>query len=598
MTQDEKKKRAQGHKSKKPKGPQNNSTKTESEHVAQEEISKRKLDDISDLSDTSPSSQPPPDKNACTQSGVTQPDQSDAQPADQPASHGTTEASAAMPMITSDANVPPVLAQLGLNSAQSSTNLHIPTNSASTSQPINTSGTCITSAAPTPQMTMSSQPQIAASMAPVITMGTTTIGSSTNTTNDLHPVFTQVANPFSAPSHNVPPMCLSPPPVCMQNPWELYQNYDHLGAAAPIYTMPAIYSTPLPPSTNYAGPQQDTSSSWLQLQGPPFVALFAMALRDPGIQELYNELGMTNKNCATKQELESCRAELELLKSSYCELKKEVEDLKQYTRSNALRISNPAWKDSNDEDTDERILNLCEEFKINANRGDISRSHRVGKKETNKIRPILVKFTGYRPREAVYKARRAIREKYPRIQIYEDLTKQTNELAYLARCHKRENILTDTCVNDGKVFVKSHAFSGPQIIHNKEHLSEVIAQTPAAPPTFSEITSLEVGGSSTRSMVGNARNTASLRTGRMRRPDDRGSQHHPPSQVNSCSQGTTVRPQNQQQPEYPQPPPEPQIIIEHERAATPNAETNSTPNGLDNSPSSHENIVHEDEDKR
>ena len=254
---------------------------------------------------------------------------------------------------------------------------------------------------PPPQMTMSSQPQNVASMASVITMGTTTIGSSTNTTNDLHPVFTQVANPFSAPSHNVPPMCLSPPPVCMQNPWELYQNYDHLGAAAPIYTMPAMYSTPLPPSTNYAGPQQDTSSSWLQLQGPQFVALFAMALRDPEIQELYNELGMTNKNCATKQELESCRAELELLKSSYCELKQEVEDLKQYTRRNALRISNPAWKDSNDEDTDERILNLCEEFKINVNRGDISRSHRVGKKETNKQRVLTHGHQGWNVRHGL-----------------------------------------------------------------------------------------------------------------------------------------------------------------------------------------------------
>ena len=73
-------------------------------------------------------------------------------------------------------------------------------------------------------------------------------------------------------------------------------------------------------------------------------------------------------------------------------------------------------------------------------------------------RPILIKFIGYRVREAVYKAR----GKLPRgIYVNEDLTWATSNLAYTARELRRDGAIAETWVYDGKVFVKSTETSRP-----------------------------------------------------------------------------------------------------------------------------------------
>ena len=217
-----------------------------------------------------------------------------------------------------------------------------------------------------------------------------------------------------------------------------------------------------------------------------FISFFANALRDPVIQSLYRDVGIPD--VAAREELKKCKTELAELKEQYHNLIQEVEDLKQYTRRNALRVTNPAWQDSGDEDTDERILSLCREFKLSVRREDISRSHRVGKPGGTRPRPILVKFVGYRPRETLMKARKDIRSKYQNIRIDEDLTRATNELAYLARCEKRSKSIKDCWVFDGKVFIKVHPFASPEVVRNKTHLAEIVSNALTQAPTFSDTT--------------------------------------------------------------------------------------------------------------
>ena len=105
-----------------------------------------------------------------------------------------------------------------------------------------------------------------------------------------------------------------------------------------------------------------------------FISFFANALQDPVIQSLYRDVGIPD--VAAREELMKRKTELAELKEQYHNLIQEVDDLKQYTRRNALRVTNPAWQDSGNEDTDERILSLCREFKLSVRREDISRSHR------------------------------------------------------------------------------------------------------------------------------------------------------------------------------------------------------------------------------
>ena len=191
----------------------------------------------------------------------------------------------------------------------------------------------------------------------------------------------------------------------------------------PMHTPPPVHDTTPLLDSNATG--VTNPAPLCLMDASQFIAFFANALRDPVIQSLYRDVGIPN--VAAREELKKCKTELAELKEQYLSLFQEVEDLKQYTRRNALRVTNPAWQLSGDEDTDERILNLCGEFKLPVRREDVSRSHRVGKPGGTRSRPILVKFVGYRPREILMKARKGIRSKYENICIDEDLTRATNE---------------------------------------------------------------------------------------------------------------------------------------------------------------------------
>ena len=210
------------------------------------------------------------------------------------------------------------------------------------------------------------------------------------------------------------------------------------------------------PVNDYNNPTQSNLLDCRQ-----FVAIFTMALRDPVVQALYREVGITDN--VARAELKACKSELAQLKSEYNDLYLELEELKQYQRRNALRVMNPNWPENDDEDTDSLILALCHEFKIPMRAEDIRRSHRVDKKNPGRPRAILVKFVGYRPRERLFKAKCDVRDRYSTIQFSEDLTAVTNEPAYLV-VKKRSKTIKDTWVIDGKVFVKAHQYSKPELL--------------------------------------------------------------------------------------------------------------------------------------
>ena len=170
---------------------------------------------------------------------------------------------------------------------------------------------------------------------------------------------------------------------------------------------------------------------------------------------------------------------------AYDQARQDIADLQQYTRRNALRITNPAWKEDDDEDTDALILKLAADLDVDLQPWEISRSHRVGKKRDGYIRPILVKFLGYRIREKMYKARKDLKKHktLQKVYINEDLTKATSELAYKAREMKRAEKFHDTFTSDGKVFVKKFPASSITLVKNKNKLNHLASLRP-----FSEVT--------------------------------------------------------------------------------------------------------------
>ena len=157
-------------------------------------------------------------------------------------------------------------------------------------------------------------------------------------------------------------------------------------------------------------------------------------------------------------------------------LKDQIDSLEQYSRRNCLRISPVPEVPS--ESTDDIVKTVAKTIGVTLPDNAIDRSHRVGKVTAggvNRDRPILVKFTSYKYKEAMMKAWRGLNKidatkifpdsQWPalparstarvhRLYINEDLTRTRSELAARARQLKRDGKLDDTWTRDGIIFVK------------------------------------------------------------------------------------------------------------------------------------------------
>jgi hypothetical protein len=136
---------------------------------------------------------------------------------------------------------------------------------------------------------------------------------------------------------------------------------------------------------------------------------------------------------ATKQ-IAELKSEIVVLKEQLRErdvvTANRIDDLEQYQRRNNLRIF--GIPESSGEDTDKIVMDLCKEkLKLEITSDRIERSHRVGAGPTpagsdTRPRAILVRFTSYRDRRAVFVEKRQL--KGTGIVVREDLTRKRMEL--------------------------------------------------------------------------------------------------------------------------------------------------------------------------
>ena len=95
-----------------------------------------------------------------------------------------------------------------------------------------------------------------------------------------------------------------------------------------------------------------------------------------------------------------------------------IDDQEQYSRRNSLRFTTNK-KETEKESCDDIIISTLNEMGMSdITAEDIDRSHHVGKKG-KKVRPILCKFKSYKPRAAVFAAKKSAPEG---VYISEDLT--------------------------------------------------------------------------------------------------------------------------------------------------------------------------------
>ena len=136
-------------------------------------------------------------------------------------------------------------------------------------------------------------------------------------------------------------------------------------------------------------------------------------------------------------------------------LERDIDELQQYGRRNAVVIS--GLPESDGENTDSLAIDLArEKLKVHLEPHEISRSHRLGPPRIGNSKPrnIVVKLATY-IRKRLYDARRSLIS--TGIFISEHLTKYRGDLFYEARQLQKRGRVKHAWTSDGRILVRDHS---------------------------------------------------------------------------------------------------------------------------------------------
>ena len=181
------------------------------------------------------------------------------------------------------------------------------------------------------------------------------------------------------------------------------------------------------------------------------------------------------------EQIQKLEDELQKLKSDLCE-KDEVinslqvyvddkcDELEQYGRRNNIRVF--GVKEESGENTDNLVIAVAKKIDVHLDPSCIDRSHRVGKPGGRYPRPIIVKFTSYATRSAVFQSKRLL--KGSKITIREDLTQ-----ARLALMKRAIESYSERCVwsYDGVIMIRIGSMK-PLRVKSVSELNDLLLRHP------------------------------------------------------------------------------------------------------------------------
>lgn len=178
------------------------------------------------------------------------------------------------------------------------------------------------------------------------------------------------------------------------------------------------------------------------------------ALKDPGMLQVLTQAIRTAIVEDLKQTIAENSAVIESLKTALEEkdrhirqLQMKVDDLEQYQRRQCLRIFGVSESES--ENTDTIAIDVASKIGVQLTESDIDRSHRVGRRNSDRPRPIIVKFVSYRKRAEVFRNKKLLKGSL--VTVREDLTKARHNL--LKECITKYS-LKNVWTQDGDIIVK------------------------------------------------------------------------------------------------------------------------------------------------
>jgi len=115
------------------------------------------------------------------------------------------------------------------------------------------------------------------------------------------------------------------------------------------------------------------------------------------------------------------------------------------------------------------VLAFCSDvLRVDVSPHDVSSVHRLKAGPKDVVRPVVIRFSNRRVRDAVYHAKKILKNHTPSIYISEHLTKSASDLFYASRKLVREKKIYSTWTQSGLIYVKktSDISSKPTVIKN------------------------------------------------------------------------------------------------------------------------------------
>lgn len=204
------------------------------------------------------------------------------------------------------------------------------------------------------------------------------------------------------------------------------------------------------------------------------------ALCDPRVVHTLTEIlvkPLLDQLAEKETQINDLTNEVKVLKGEVNELKNSVDELEQYGRRNAVRIWSKSMTETPGEDTDEIVRQYARKAGVDLPPNSIGRSHRVGRPSAGKVRPIIVKFTGYNIRRLVYGARKSC----PDVFVSEDLTRTRSRIYYNARQERTAGRFKHCWTTDGRINIRFHDDT-IRVITTQAQLDCLIDEYPIAQP--------------------------------------------------------------------------------------------------------------------
>lgn len=177
-------------------------------------------------------------------------------------------------------------------------------------------------------------------------------------------------------------------------------------------------------------------------------------------------------------------AEIMSLKEELAETKAQLNTVEQYSRRLCLDIS--GVPESAGEDTDRLVIDTAKLAGVDLTKTDIDRSHRVGRAKPGKPRTLVVRLASYAKREALYDARRQLREPRHfegsavtadaarRVFVGDNLTRENHLILYTARQYRKEGKLHSAWSDVGKLKARLREGSPTTVIQSLADLQKLV----------------------------------------------------------------------------------------------------------------------------